>query len=77
MRIQFDLLLELAAIEREIIYEHGVILTGYDTALVPTGKTETSIQWHFVMQNPASGRKRSWLDSNGVPIYDIELGLLQ
>lgn len=75
LRIQFELLLELAAIERAITYDNGVILTGYDAALIPTGRTESSIQWHLVVQNLTPGRKRSWLDSNHVPIYDIETRL--
>ena len=49
MRIPFCIMIELAAVERMYQCENGVILTGYDTALIPTRMMEDgSIVWHVL-----------------------------
>ncbi|KAF8241836.1 hypothetical protein K440DRAFT_641121 [Wilcoxina mikolae CBS 423.85] len=45
--LDFSLLVALAAVEREIITTEGVILLGFDTALIPL-KPLRSKRWHFV-----------------------------
>jgi hypothetical protein len=75
LRVQFELL-ELAAIKRPNIYDDGIILTGYYAASFPTGRTSASIQWHLVVQNITPNRKRSWLDSNRVPIFSSVVNFL-
>jgi hypothetical protein len=63
-------MVELAAVEREIVYDKGIVLTGYDTALVPTGKMDRSVQWHVVFQEESE--RRSWFKSDGSSLFDIE-----
>lgn len=48
LEIDFSLLLELAAVDREIITEDGLILFGFDTALIPLEPPE-SRRWHFLV----------------------------
>ncbi|MCJ1349839.1 hypothetical protein MMC31_008081 [Peltigera leucophlebia] len=48
LEIEFNLLLELAAIDREILTEDGLILFGFDTALIPL-KPPESRRWHFLV----------------------------
>ncbi|KAK8851752.1 ankyrin repeat-containing domain protein [Apiospora arundinis] len=49
--VQFNVMLEIAAINYPIEYDRGVILKGFSTLLVTTGKwtigASTAIQWHF------------------------------
>jgi len=63
MRTRFELLIELAAVERWIYpptSKRGIVLTGYNTTLIPTKRLEDdSIQWHFMT---AEGVKE-----NGMP----------
>ncbi len=48
LEIDFCLLLELAAVDREILTEDGLILCGFDTALIPLEPPE-SRRWHFMV----------------------------
>lgn len=50
LEIDFALLLELAAVDREISTEDGLILFGFDTALVSLDPPE-SRRWHFLVTN--------------------------
>lgn len=70
MWIRFELMVELAAVERALIYDGGIVLTGYDTALVATDRTATSVQWHVFYLDISAGVRRTWLDKNGSPIFD-------
>ncbi len=47
LEVDFCLLLELAAIDREILTADGLILVGFDTALIPL-KPPESRRWHFL-----------------------------
>lgn len=48
LEIDLGLLLELAAVDREILTEDGLILFGFDTALIPLEPPE-SRRWHFMV----------------------------
>ena len=48
LEIDFYLLVELAAVDREILTEDGLILIGFDTALIPLDPPE-SRRWHFLV----------------------------
>lgn len=48
LEIDFSLLLELAAVDREIFTEDGLLLFGFDTALIPLEPPE-SRRWHFLV----------------------------
>lgn len=47
LEIDFSLLVQLAAIDQEIVTEEGTILFGFDTALIPLDPPE-SRRWHFL-----------------------------
>jgi hypothetical protein len=47
LEIDFDLLLSLAAVDRKMVVDDGIILFGFDTALVPLDPPE-SRRWHFL-----------------------------
>lgn len=70
LNMSFQLMVELAAVEREIMYDGGIVLTGYDTAVVPTGKMDKSVQWHVVFQEESE--RRSWFKSDGSCLFDVE-----
>jgi ankyrin repeat protein len=69
LKMSFQLMVELAAVEREILYDGGIVLTGYDTAVVPTGKVDESVQWHVVYQE--ASERRSWFKSDGSCLFDV------
>ena len=48
LEIKFDLLLELAAVDRQLLTKGGPILIGFDTALVPLEPCENR-HWHFLL----------------------------
>ncbi|ERF71420.1 hypothetical protein EPUS_08689 [Endocarpon pusillum Z07020] len=48
LKIEFNLLLELAAVDREILTKDGVLLFGFDTALIPLEPPESRL-WHFLL----------------------------
>lgn len=48
LEIDFALLLELAAVDLEIATEDGLILFGFDTALIPLAPPE-SRRWNFLV----------------------------
>jgi hypothetical protein len=48
LEIDFNLLLELAAVDREMTTEDGCILFGFDTALIPL-EPPGSRRWHFLV----------------------------
>jgi ankyrin repeat protein len=57
LAIRFELLSQLAAVERWVysptIGDSGIVLTGFNTALIPTRRINglpDAIQWHFVVQ---------------------------
>src|SRR5205814_3873663 len=57
LRIPFDVMIQLAAVEGAIVYKNGIVLTGYDTALVPVERIDDecgSIQWHVIFGNNVS-----------------------
>ena len=47
LEIDFDLLVKLAAVDREIKTDVGIILLGFDTALIPLEPPESKC-WHFL-----------------------------
>lgn len=47
LEVSFDLMIQLAGVEIPVLIDGGVILVGYQSALVPTRKTGTSVQWHL------------------------------
>jgi hypothetical protein len=47
LTLDFNLLVELAAVEREVLSTEGVFLLGFDTALIPL-KPLGGKRWHFV-----------------------------
>jgi len=47
LTLDFNLLVELAAVEREVLSTEGVFLLGFDTALIPLEPLERK-RWHFV-----------------------------
>lgn len=48
LEINFSLLLELAAVDRDIFTEDGLLLFGFDTAIIPLEPPE-SRRWHFLV----------------------------
>lgn len=48
LEIDFSLLLEIAAVDREIFTEDGLILFGFDTSLIPLEPPD-SRRWHFLV----------------------------
>lgn len=48
LEIGFSLLLQLAAVDQEIMTEDGCVLFGFDTALIPLSPPE-SRRWHFLV----------------------------
>ena len=48
LEISFDLMVVLCRIWYPVEYLDGLVLKGYSTILVPTQKTEDSVQWHFI-----------------------------
>ncbi len=47
LEIDFSLLVQLAAVDQEIVTDDGTILFGFDTALIPLDPPE-SRRWHFM-----------------------------
>lgn len=47
LEVSFDLMVQLSGVELPILIDGGVILAGYQTALVPTCIAGNSIQWHL------------------------------
>lgn len=47
LEVSFDLMVQLAGVEIPVLIDGGVILVGYQTALVPTRVAGSSIQWHL------------------------------
>ena len=47
LEIDFSLLVQLAAVDQEIVTDDGTILFGFDTALIPLDPPE-SRRWHFL-----------------------------
>lgn len=47
LEIDFSLLVQLAAVDQEIVTDDGTILFGFDTALIPLNPPE-SRRWHFL-----------------------------
>lgn len=47
LEIDFNLLVQLAAVDQEIVTEDGTILFGFDTALIPLDPPK-SRRWHFL-----------------------------
>jgi len=48
LEISFDLMVILGRIWYPMEYLNGFVLKGYSTILVPTLKTQHSVQWHFI-----------------------------
>lgn len=47
LEVSFDLMVQLSGVEIPVMIDGGVILVGYQTALVPTRIAGSSIQWHL------------------------------
>lgn len=47
LEVSFNLMVQLSAVEIPVLIDGGVILVGYQTALVPTRIAGSSIQWHL------------------------------
>lgn len=47
LEVSFDLMVQLAGVEIPVLIDGGVILVGYQTALVPTRVAGSLIQWHL------------------------------
>lgn len=47
LEVSFDLMVQLSGVEILVLIDGGVILVGYQTALVPTRIAVSSIQWHL------------------------------
>lgn len=47
LEVSFDLMVQLSGVEIPVLIDGGVILVGYQTALVPTHIAGSSIQWHL------------------------------
>lgn len=47
LEIDFSLLLQLAAVDQEVVTENGPIFLGFDTALIPLDPPESK-RWHFL-----------------------------
>jgi hypothetical protein len=65
LRTTFEIMLSLAGIEDQIVYDDGIVLVGFSSALVPISLTDDgSVQWHLVVQESDS-RLRSLRDQQG------------
>jgi hypothetical protein len=40
-------MVQLSAVELLVLVDDGIVLVGYQTALVPISSLENSIQWHL------------------------------
>ena len=68
LRIRFELLVQLAAVERAIIHKGGIVLTGYSTALVPINRIqdqENSVQWHAILTGQSRRVKKQIVENFG------------
>jgi len=72
LQLSFDLMLELVALERAIVYDGGLILTGYDTAVVPTRLMDDSVQWHVVYQGASRDGRKTWFPEDEPCPFDLE-----
>jgi len=72
LQLSFDLMLELVALERAIVYDGGLILTGYDTAVVPTRLMDDSVQWHVVFQGESRDGRKTWFPEDQPCPFDLE-----
>lgn len=47
LEVSFDLMVQLSGVEMPVLIDGGIILAGYQTALVPIRIAGSSIQWHL------------------------------
>lgn len=66
--VSFELMVQLSAVELPVLVDGGIVLVGYQTALVPIFSSEDSMQWH--LETDDTGRinpyelkstKKGWL----------------
>jgi len=47
LEVSFELMVQLSAVEIPVLIDDGIVLVGYQTALVPISCSENFIQWHL------------------------------
>jgi hypothetical protein len=47
LEVSFELMVQLAAVELPVLVDEGIVLVGYQTALVPISVSDNLIQWHL------------------------------
>ena len=49
LKVPFDLLIELAAVEFDLKVNGGIVLIGHQTALIPTNVDKNHVQFHLTV----------------------------
>jgi hypothetical protein len=66
-------MVQLAAVDRVVNYRGGVVLIGYNTALIPSKEPRSAIQWHGTMvENPENERNQQWRIDDKSNLFDIQ-----